>query len=325
MYTVILILTCLVASPFIFKQIWVSSSVKQPKAPKKDPVVSTVEPSTETTTAKPDETEEKTSAPSETSEQSATQPVTTDAVFAASSADYFDDALFIGDSRTVGIKEYGTLDNADYFCSKGLASYKVDSEYIDGFTFSDKLSSNKYGKVYIMLGINEVAMDIEYIISQFRSLIETIRKYQPDAVIYIQANLHVTIAAQTENITNEGIDLLNYRLNGLADENDNVYFIDVNDVFDEAGTGALDPDYSSDGVHVLGKYYETWCEWLCQHTISDGSVQTAPAAATESSQEEDITEAYTEQSYYDESYDNSYESYDSYNDDSYYSDYDDEY
>ena len=29
-------------------------------------------------------------------------------------ADYFDDALMIGDSRTVGLKEYGTLGNATF-------------------------------------------------------------------------------------------------------------------------------------------------------------------------------------------------------------------
>ena len=81
MYTVILILTCLVASPFIFKQIWVTSSVKQPKAPKKEPAVSTVEPTSEAaTTQQPDETDEKGSAPSETSGQTASQPVTSENV-----------------------------------------------------------------------------------------------------------------------------------------------------------------------------------------------------------------------------------------------------
>ena len=33
-------------------------------------------------------------------------------------ASYFDDALFIGDSRTVGLKEYGTLNNATFFTTK---------------------------------------------------------------------------------------------------------------------------------------------------------------------------------------------------------------
>ena len=329
MYTVILILTCLVASPFIYKQIWETSSVKKPKAEKKEPVVSIAETTTEPPSEKEkpvvtDEEQEKETEAAVTEEQAVTtKPADTEDVdFSESSAEYFDDALFIGDSRTVGIKDYGTLKNADYFCSVGLASYKAATEYIDGYTLADKLKSNEYGKVYIMLGINEVAMDIEYTISQFRTLVETVQKYQPDAVIYLQGNLHVTDAAQTQNITNEGIDLLNYRLSGLADENENVYFIDVNGVFDEEGTGALNPDYSSDGVHVLGKYYETWCQWLCQHTVSDG------ASVSETTTTTDIN-SYTETTTVQYYHDNSYYDYDSYDNNSYYGDdsgdYDNEY
>ena len=328
MYTVILILTCLVASPFIFKQIWESSSVKKPKAEKKEPVISTIlttaepapteEKTTETVAAEEGQTEEQSEEPTETdvTEETTTteKPSSAESAdFDASTADYFDEALFIGDSRTVGIKEYGTLKNADYFCSVGLASYKAATEYIDGYTLTDKLTSNEYGKIYIMLGINEVAMDIEYTITQFRTLLETVQKYQPDAVVYLQGNLHVTEAAQTQNITNDGINLLNSRLSQLADENDNVYFIDINEVFDDE-TGALTPDFTSDGIHVLGRYYEVWCEWLCQHTVADSSSKTATttAAATTTG---NYTETTAAQQYY---YDNSYDDYNSYDNNNYY-------
>ena len=42
--------------------------------------------------------------------------------FVESDASYFDDALFIGDSRMVGIRDYGTLNNASYLCSVGLST-----------------------------------------------------------------------------------------------------------------------------------------------------------------------------------------------------------
>ena len=189
---------------------------------------------------------------------------------------------------------------------------------VDGGTISDKLSSKEYGKIYVMLGINEVANDTEYTITQFRSLLETIREYQPDAVIYLEGNLHVTIAAQTENITNEGIDALNYKLSELADENENVYFININEVFDDE-TGSLTPEFTSDGIHVLGKYYETWCDWFCANTVIYGDApeaETTTAAETTAAEEPEYTE---EEQYYDNSGD-TYESYDSYSDDSGYSD-----
>lgn len=319
MYTVILILTCLVASPFIFKQIWEASSVKQPKAAKKEPTVSTVEATSEPAEEQPASEEEQ---PSESSDE--VQPTTakpteaqTAAEFTESSYDYFDDALFIGDSRTVGIKEYGTIKNADYFCSVGLAAYKIGTETINGFTLADMLSTEEYGKIYIMLGINEVANDVEYTIGEFRKLLDTVKKYQPDAVIYLEGNLHVTTAAQTQNITNEGIDILNARLSELAAETENVYYININEVFDDE-TGALTPDFTSDGIHVLGKYYETWCEWFCQHTISDGTSQpeTTAVTTTAPASEYDSDNSYSEDSG-DTVYYNDY-SDDSYSDDNYY-------
>ena len=304
MYTVILILTCLVASPFIFKQIWETSSPKHHKAEKKEPKVIAAE--TTLPVSQEPVTEAAEIQDEESTETSAvtTQPSSKEHYsFAESEDDYFDDALFIGDSRTVGIKEYGYLKNADYFCSVGLAAYKISSESIDGYTLDDKLSSNEYGKIYIMLGINEVANDTEYTISAFRSLIDKIRKYQPDALIYLEGNLHVTDAAQTENITNQGIDALNIKLNELADNSDNVYFININEVFDDE-TGALTPEFTSDGIHVLGKYYQTWCDWFCKNTVTFGDVpETEPSTETET-----YAEAYndSEQNVGDDTYDYSY-------------------
>ncbi|MCP6082830.1 hypothetical protein NL341_27915, partial [Klebsiella pneumoniae] len=56
-----LILTCLVASPFIFKQIWDTSSAKKNKADKKEPKViaaeTTVPESEQPTTEAPESTE----------------------------------------------------------------------------------------------------------------------------------------------------------------------------------------------------------------------------------------------------------------------------
>lgn len=39
--------------------------------------------------------------------------------------DYFVDALFIGDSRTVGLRDYGHMDNASFFASVGLTVYDM--------------------------------------------------------------------------------------------------------------------------------------------------------------------------------------------------------
>lgn len=282
-YTVILLLTCFVASPFIYKQIWKNSDIKAKKQEAKAPVVATQQqnqaqqsPSeTATTVPQTNEKGETVTSPTEAA-QPATEPQPTEpqVSFVQSGPEYFDDALFIGDSRTVGIRDYGTLKNAQYFCDIGLQAYQIDSSYVDGKTIWDFLNGKKFGKIYLMLGINEVGNDLEYTVSAYRKIVDGIRQKQPDATLYLLANLHVATYAETAVISNDRINALNARISEMAD-NQKSFYIDVNSVFDDAN-GALTADYCSDGVHVLAKYYATWCEWLCANTVS----KAAPAAST---------------------------------------------
>lgn len=275
-YTVILILTCFVASPFIFRQIWNNSKVKAHTETAK--TAPTVENSTDITPdpANADDQSQTqiyngdpqpvVTAPAAPDDASQTEtPAKADFTFVRSDPSYFDDALFIGDSRMVGLSEYGTLKNADYFCSIGLAAYKIKTESIDGMTLESALSGKSYGKVYIMLGINEVGNDIEYTMSYYREMLDMVRRMQPDAVIYLAANLHVTAEAQSAAISNAGIDVLNSRISELAD-GIKVFYINVNSLFD-GDNGSLNPEYTSDGVHVFAKYYATWCDWFCANTV----------------------------------------------------------
>ena len=57
-YTLILLVTCVVASPFIYKQIWESSNIKKPKAAVKEPTAVTQSADDTTTTTQEGETTE---------------------------------------------------------------------------------------------------------------------------------------------------------------------------------------------------------------------------------------------------------------------------
>ncbi len=276
-YTVILLATCVVASPFIYKQIWDSSKEKT-KTEKLPPIEVNMPTMGATQAGTAPEGEKSTDAQPATAADGSTVTTVQDATeatteaapanavnFVQSEPTYFDDALFIGDSRTVGLQLYGTLKNADYYCEKGLAAYKINSSSVNGQTLTGALQAKKYGKIYTMLGINEVGNDLDSTAKAYGAMIETIRHEQPDAIIYIMANLHVATGAQTSSISNERINYLNALLSQLADYQ-NVYYIDVNPVFDD-GDGALRNDATSDGVHVFANYYETWCNWLCMNTI----------------------------------------------------------
>lgn len=193
-------------------------------------------------------------------------------IIGVTDAAYFDDALFIGDSRTVGIAEYGYLENADFFADVSMSVYKVWNRKIsmDGGakkSLETVLNENTYGKVYVMLGINELGYDFDQTVKRYEELLIAIHEAQPEAVIYICANLHVTEeqSMADEYFNNVNINRFNEAIAKLADEE--VYFyIDINPMFDDA-KGNLGEEFSSDEAHVMGIYYEDWCDWLMMQAI----------------------------------------------------------
>ena len=117
---------------------------------------------------------------------------------------------------------------------------------------------------------------------------------QPEALVFLQANLHVSASAEDKVINNSGINSLNNAIATLADDK-RVFYIDINELYDD-DHGALNEGYTSDGVHPVAMYYTQWCEWLCTKTVPVPEPETtapATAASTEASSEA-ATEASTE-------------------------------
>ena len=114
----------------------------------------------------------------------------------------------------------------------------------------------------MMLGINELGTgSAESWAAQYKVLLDQVRSLQPDAIVFLQAIFHTTQEKSDSTFyTNSTINTRNEELQKLAD-NVNVFFIDCNPVFDDAG-GALRADYSGDGVHVKAAYYPLWRDYL---------------------------------------------------------------
>lgn len=129
------------------------------------------------------------------------------------------------------------------------------------------MSQKTFGKVYIMLGINELGNDLDDITAKFSSLIDTVRAAQPNAIVYVEANLHVGPSRSSTDATfnNPRINRLNEKLAALADGKD-IFYIDINEVFDDEN-GNLRADASGDSTHVYAKYDLDWCDWLCTKAI----------------------------------------------------------
>ena len=183
------------------------------------------------------------------------------------------DALFIGDSRTVGLMEYSGMDGADYFCTVGMSVYNIHKKPVSvpnvgKVTLTELLNGKKYGKIYVMLGVNEVGYKFSSTAEKYSELVEFIKDKQPNAVIFIQANLHVSKSRSDSDkvVNNIAINGLNTELSKLADGK-NIFYLDANILFDDEA-GGLSADKSEDGTHLYAKYYREWGEWIIRHTSS---------------------------------------------------------
>lgn len=181
------------------------------------------------------------------------------------------DALFIGDSRTVGMMEYAGLTEANYFCSIGMNVFNIKKNRVSvpsvgKVTLEELLSNKKYGKIYIMLGINELGYDFQSIINKYGDLLDFVNGKQPNAAIFIQANLHVSKKRSDSDkyINNKNIDRLNSELSKSANGK-STFYIDANPLFDDKD-GNLSLDKTSDNAHLYARYYTEWGEWICKET-----------------------------------------------------------
>lgn len=175
----------------------------------------------------------------------------------------FADALFIGDSRTVGLQEYGDVKGADFFASVGLSVYRIDSEQIGGDSLDTVLGRKQYGRIYVMLGINEAGTGTaESFGKKMAGLVDHIREKQPDATIYLQSILYVTEEKSRQDpiFNNDNLRSRNQALAELDNGTDVVY-LEVNDALQD-GAGNLPAEYSGDGVHLKAKYYSLWSDYL---------------------------------------------------------------
>ncbi|MDE7062921.1 MAG: acylhydrolase [Lachnospiraceae bacterium] len=193
--------------------------------------------------------------------------------FTTVTQDYFDDAVFIGDSRTVGLRDYSGWSNPTYYASIGLTVYDMFTNPIveeDGqkITVEEALNRHQFGKIYFMIGINEMGTGtVDSFMEAYEKAVAHLRELQPDAIIYVQGIMYVTQSRSERDpiFNNPAIRERNERIAALANNRD-IFYIDVNEVVADEN-GNLNDDYTWDETHLLGKYYSFWTEFLLVHGI----------------------------------------------------------
>lgn len=192
------------------------------------------------------------------------------------SKNYFSDAVFIGDSRTVGMYESQLLPDATYYAKVGIGiggilAQRFIEEGGTTFTLEEALSRNSFGKVYIMIGINDMSSgDVDWFTEKYREILRIVRMTQPDAVIYIQGNIPMGYDIQdlSGSLNNENLNSRNEASRQLADGK-HIFYLEIEDIYADAN-GHLNSYFSSDGLHVRPNYYPLWVDFLLHHAVVRG-------------------------------------------------------
>lgn len=187
---------------------------------------------------------------------------------------YFADAVFIGDSRTQGLRLYSGLKDTTWLCSVGLT---VETAYTEKFSVAggqysavDALGALKPAKVYIMLGLNELGWkSADIFIEKYAGIIDAALAANPDCEVYVQSILPVSASKDAAGTwcNNKNVLSRNERLIALAEEK-GVNYLDVASAFKDEN-GCLPESSTPDGVHLNPGLCVSWLDYLKTHTVTE--------------------------------------------------------
>ena len=198
------------------------------------------------------------------------------------SSEWFDDAVFVGDSVTLKLSYYaenGELGNADFLCAGSLgygnALMGLDEEgnvhpMLAGkkVTVDVGVSEIDKPKVFIMLGMNDIGLyGVDQSIENMKELTRRILSLKPDAEIYIQSVTPMLENMQGDDLNNKSIPHFNEKLKAVCDEQGFHYLHVAQSVADEKGY--LVPEYCGDpdamGIHFTDEGCKQWIDYLKTH------------------------------------------------------------
>ena len=195
---------------------------------------------------------------------------------------YFDDVAFVGDSRTDGFRLYSGLDRGTYFCVTGetvasatdMENWKTE----DGkkISLADAVAAADCGKIYLMLGVNELGWNgTDIFRTHAGNLLQRLKADHPGAEIVVQSLLPVSAEqdAKGSYVNNQRILAYNQVWMELAEENGCEYVNVAEAVTGE--DGCLPADMSFDGVHLNRAGCHAWLDYLRTHSVGERTVEEA--------------------------------------------------
>ena len=168
-----------------------------------------------------------------------------------------EDIVFLGNSITNGC-EWAELFQNEHVKNRGISGDVCMGVY----DRLDPVVKGKPAKIFLLIGINDVSrgMAADTIVSEIKMIIHKIKRESPKTKLYLQSVLPVNGCYGMFNGHTsrwQVVKQINDLLVPLAKKEEIVY-IDLYSRFVDGDTGKMNPEYTNDGVHLLGEGYLLW-------------------------------------------------------------------
>ena len=197
---------------------------------------------------------------------------------------WFDDAVFIGDSVSLKLKNYVTkqrqsdpnfMGGAQFLTSGSLGSanalWEVSEKSVhpnfqgEKMLLEESVPLTGAKKIYIMLGTNDIAVyGIDSSVENMSALLDRILAATPDAAVYVQSATPICEGAEKKLLNNDNLEIYNEKLAQLCQEK-GYTFVNVASVLRDEN-GFLPREYCSDpdgmGIHFTDVACELWIDYL---------------------------------------------------------------
>lgn len=188
--------------------------------------------------------------------------------------EYIDDTLFLGDSNTVRMMNYGitSLDNTLAVVGMGIQSVKTlkciqFSGYSEPITMIDAIKLMKPSRIIITFGTNNAnGMSVEDFIKKYTEALDAIVSIEPNVDILINSIPPICQKNSYPKLSQNSIDKFNNALIDLAKDKGYKY-IDSASVMKNESTGYAKDGYTvSDGIHISEDGFAAMFTYIRTHS-----------------------------------------------------------
>jgi|GEM_PF-3840893 len=186
---------------------------------------------------------------------------------------YLNRCVFLGDSRTVAMVNYGFFNDDAALAQIGISHPSFEKNtFINNagkeYTMKSYLESHQAPVIYIALGVNGINdPSEEHYKETFRTLVDHVADMAPNSNIVLMAIGPVDDnGTYKKTVQNAWVDKYNAFLLDMAKEK-HIFYLDIAEIL-KGSNGQVKPEYDAgDGLHYSGSGCEAIFNYIVEHPV----------------------------------------------------------